>query len=68
MKCWAKGEDGKFLPNVVEPEEGRGEWLRLRKEAMEERKRNAPVKGKGANDGNDGAASTAMGGLLSSVN
>ncbi|KAK6416705.1 hypothetical protein LTR95_017415, partial [Oleoguttula sp. CCFEE 5521] len=28
LKYWVKGEDGKFAEGVVEPEEGRGEWLR----------------------------------------
>lgn len=28
LKYWAKGNDGKFLPSVVEPSEGRAEWLR----------------------------------------
>jgi hypothetical protein len=27
LKYWAKGEDGKFKAGVVEPEEGRAEWL-----------------------------------------
>jgi hypothetical protein len=27
LKHWAKGEDGKFRAGVVEPEEGRAEWL-----------------------------------------
>jgi hypothetical protein len=27
LKYWAKGEDGKFRADVVEPEEGRAEWL-----------------------------------------
>lgn len=27
LKYWAKGEDGKFSKGVVEPEEGRAEWL-----------------------------------------
>lgn len=27
LKYWAKGDDGKFKPGVVEPEEGRAEWL-----------------------------------------
>jgi len=27
LKYWAKGEDGKFKEGVVEPEEGRAEWL-----------------------------------------
>lgn len=27
LKFWAKGEDGKFRDGVVEPEEGRAEWL-----------------------------------------
>ena len=64
LKYWAKGEDGKFLPNVVEPEEGRSEWVRLRKEEMEERKKHAPVGRKGASDGNFGVASAALGGML----
>lgn len=28
LKHWAKGEDGKFLPTVEEPSEGRKEWVR----------------------------------------
>jgi hypothetical protein len=27
LKYWAKGEDGRFKAGVVEPEEGRAEWL-----------------------------------------
>jgi predicted RNA-binding protein YlxR (DUF448 family) len=27
LKYWAKGEDGKFLPTVVEPPEGRKAWV-----------------------------------------
>jgi hypothetical protein len=27
LKYWAKGEDGNFKDNVVEPPEGRAEWL-----------------------------------------
>ena len=27
LKYWAKGEDGKFKAGVIEPEEGRAEWL-----------------------------------------
>ncbi|KAK5110287.1 hypothetical protein LTR62_006140 [Meristemomyces frigidus] len=27
LKYWAKGEDGKFLPSVVEPLEGRRKWV-----------------------------------------
>ena len=27
LKYWAKGEDGKFKEGVVEPPEGRAEWL-----------------------------------------
>jgi hypothetical protein len=28
LKHWAKGDDGKFLPSVVEPPEGRRAWLK----------------------------------------
>ena len=28
LKYWAKGEDGRFLPSVEEPPEGRKEWVR----------------------------------------
>ena len=27
LKYWAKGDDGKFRDGVVEPPEGRAEWL-----------------------------------------
>lgn len=39
LQYWAKGQDGKFLPNVVEPSEGRRRWvenqLELNKEWIE---------------------------------
>jgi hypothetical protein len=35
LKYWAKGEDGKFLPSVQEPPEGRREWVRKQLELNE---------------------------------
>lgn len=29
LKYWAKGDDGKYRDDVVEPPEGRAEWLRM---------------------------------------
>ena len=34
LKYWAKGEDGKYLDSVVEPEEGRREWVRKKLEGQ----------------------------------
>jgi len=31
LKYWIKGEDGYFLPSVVEPPEGRKKWIRNQK-------------------------------------
>ena len=47
LKYWAKGEDGQFLPSVVEPEEGRQEWYRKQVEISDEIERNDPIAGKG---------------------
>lgn len=46
LKYWAKGNDGKFLDSVVEPPEGRKEWLRKQLELNEEMVRNDPSLGK----------------------
>ena len=35
VKYWVKGEDGKFKAEVMEPEEGRAEWLRRALERQE---------------------------------
>ena len=48
LKYWAKGDDGKFLPSVEEPPEGRKEWYRQQLELNEEWKRNDPSLGKPA--------------------
>lgn len=45
LKYWAKGEDGKFLPNVQEPPGGRKEWLKRQLEINEEWKKNDPSLG-----------------------
>ena len=45
LKYWAKGDDGKFLPNVQEPPGGRKEWLQRQLEINEEWKRNDPSLG-----------------------
>ena len=42
LKYWAKGDDGKFLPTVEEPPEGRKEWLRKQLELNEEWKKQDP--------------------------
>lgn len=39
LKYWAKGEDGKFLPSVEEPPEGRQEWVRRHLELDEQKKK-----------------------------
>lgn len=36
LKYWAKGDDGKFLPNVVEPPGGRRAWLKQQLELNEQ--------------------------------
>ena len=46
LKYWAKGEDGKFLPGVVEPPEGRREWVRKQIEFGEEWEKNKAGRGK----------------------
>ena len=46
LKYWAKGADGKFLDSVVEPPEGRKEWMRKQLELNEEMKRQDPTLGK----------------------
>lgn len=35
LKYWAKGDDGKFRDDVVEPPEGRAEWLKMALERQE---------------------------------
>lgn len=48
LKYWAKGADGEFLPSVVEPPEGRAEWLRKQMVFDEEvRKEDAVINAKG---------------------
>lgn len=47
LKYWAKDENGKFRDSVVEPSEGRKEWLRRQLELNEEMKRQDPSLGKG---------------------
>ena len=37
LKYWVKGEDGKYLDSVVEPEGGRAEWVRRQMEENRER-------------------------------
>ena len=39
LKYWAKGEDGKFLPTVEEPPEGRREWVERQLELFGEIKK-----------------------------
>ena len=34
LRYWAKGEDGKFLPSVVEPAEGRRAWIQKKQAEM----------------------------------
>lgn len=51
LKYWAKGPDGKFLDSVVEPPEGRKEWVRLQLELNEEMKRSDPTLGPAKNMG-----------------
>ena len=46
LKYWAKGEDGNFLPTVVEPPEGRKEWIRQQLELNEEWTKKNPSLGK----------------------
>lgn len=46
LKYWAKGADGKFLDSVIEPPEGRKEWMRKQLELNEEMKRQDPTLGK----------------------
>jgi len=38
LKYWAKGEDGQYLPNVVEPPMGRKEWVSKQMRMIEARK------------------------------
>ena len=49
LKYWAKGEDGKFKDSVVEPPEGRAEWLAnaLERQEREGLGRPTPQKMKG---------------------
>ena len=42
LKYWAKDEDGKFLPTVEEPPEGREEWVKHQLELSEEWKKENP--------------------------
>ena len=42
LSYWAKGEDGKFLPTVVEPPEGRRAWVKQQLELNEEWVRKDP--------------------------
>lgn len=42
LKYWAKGDDGNFLPDVVEPPEGRKEWFRKQVLLNEEMKKDTP--------------------------
>lgn len=46
LRYWAKGNDGKYLDSVVEPPEGRKEWLRKQLELIEQMKRDDPSLGK----------------------
>ena len=46
LKYWAKGEDGKFSPDVQEPPEGRAEWLRNAIELQKEWEKNDPLEQK----------------------
>ena len=45
LKYWAKGDDGKFLPNVQEPPGGRKDWVKRQLEINEEWKKNDPSLG-----------------------
>lgn len=42
LSYWAKGDDGKFLPNVVDPPGGRRAWLKQQLELNEEWVREDP--------------------------
>jgi hypothetical protein len=67
LRYWAKGADGKFKENVVEPPEGRAEWLA---NALEKQEREGLVKpnprmSKGSYAG--AAAVGAAGALITSI-
>lgn len=47
FRYWAKGDDGKFLPNVVEPPQGRREWVKDQLEKNQEWIRQDPELAKG---------------------
>ena len=46
LKYWAKDDNGAFLPNVVEPPEGRTEWFRKQVLLNEEMYKDNPTLGK----------------------
>lgn len=68
LKYWAKGEDGRFRDGVVEPEEGRAEWLAnaLERQEREGVGKVTPQRTKGTEGraGAFGAAGAMIGGVV----